>query len=77
MFLYRHGVVGGRRSVCGRRQHCISGVSAVVPEVHGLAIGLEVLEVPVFVHAVVPPMRIVVPPMRIVVSVVPSTRVVA
>jgi hypothetical protein len=45
-------------------------VSAVVPEVHGLAIGLAVLEVPVFVFAVVPPTRIVV-------AVVPSTHVVA
>ena len=70
VLLHRHGVVSGRRSVRGRRQHCISGVSAVVPEVHGLAIGLAVLEVPVFV-------RTVVPATRVVVVVVPCTRVVA
>jgi hypothetical protein len=50
-------------------------VSAVVPEVHVLAIGLAVLEVPVFVRAVVPATRVVVavvPSMRVVVAVVPS-----
>jgi len=42
-------------------------VGSVVPEAHILAV---IFEVPVFVHAVVPTMRLVV-------AVVPSTRVVA
>jgi hypothetical protein len=67
VLLHRHGVVSGRRSVCGRRQHCISSVGSVVPEAHILAV---ILEVSVFVHAVVPATRVVI-------AVVFSTRVVA
>lgn len=61
VLLRRHGVLREWRSVGGRRQHRVSSVGSVVPEVDGLAHRLAVLlEVLGLVYAVVPPTRVVV-----------------
>jgi len=59
VLLRRHGVLREWRSVSGRRQHRVGCMSSVVPEVHGLALRIEVLELLVLVHAVVSPKRVV------------------
>ena len=70
VLLRRHGGLREWRSVGGRRQHRVGGMSSVVPEVHGLVLRLAVLELLGLVHAVVPPTRVVV-------AVVPPARIVA
>jgi len=71
VLLRRPSVLREWRSVGGRRQHRVSSVGSVVPEVDGLVLRLAVLlEVLILVYSVVPPTRVVV-------TVVPPARIVA